>query len=160
MSIFDIDLSSGGGSRTSCAEAICWELNSSGSVSSPSQHTFFDWLREQRISYESDWQPDLADLLTTLAGEDFRVFALEDKNSSLCRTESSNSGSPTRAGSSGAISEMSNRFCLCFLTYGPLSCVMSNRVHAATSGRKYGFQTINWISITGRACSSPWTLMR
>ena len=117
MSMFDLDLDSGGGSRSACAEAMNasgWDSNSTGNVSSPSQHTFFDWLRERRISDESDWQPDLADLLTTLAGEDFRIFALEDKTSSLCRTESSKSSSPTRAGSSGAISEMSNRYCPCF----------------------------------------------
>jgi hypothetical protein len=119
MSAYGIDLDSGGCSRNGCAEAMNangWESSSSDSVSSPSQHTFFDWLRERRISDESDWQPDLADLLTTLAGEDFRVFALEDKNSSLCRTESSKSSSPTRAGSSGAISEMRNRYFLCFYT--------------------------------------------
>ena len=77
-----------------------WEMSSCRSACSPSQQTFHDWFRERRISDESEWQPDLAEMCLQLAGEDVRVFALEE--SSTC--------SMTRADSSGAISEMNNRF--------------------------------------------------
>ncbi len=122
MSAFDPEFDSGDGSRSVCADEVnasCWESNNSGTDSSPSQHTFYGWLRERRISDESDWQPDLADLLTTLAGEDFRVFALEDKNRSLCRTGSPNNGSLTPVGSSGSISELGNRYSLSLLADFP-----------------------------------------
>jgi len=77
----------------------CGDLNSGRSASSPSQHAFHDWFRERRVSDESEWQPDLAEICLQLAGEDFRVFALEETNSAL-----------SRADSSSTISEMNSRF--------------------------------------------------
>lgn len=89
--------------RSACSEesnATVWDGSNCMSASSPSQQhaLFHDWYRERRISDESDWQPDLADICLQLAGEDFRVFALEDNKKIIPRSDSSSS-----------ISELSNR---------------------------------------------------
>lgn len=102
MSVIEIEAIEADLERSGCEDEttmIGWDTSSCRSASSPSQHALFhDWFRERRISDESEWQPDLAEMCLQLAGEDFRMFALEDQKCSMTRTDSSST-----------ISEMSNR---------------------------------------------------